>query len=354
MGLFRNASVVAQVALLTSATIVFTVSAMLAGGSYVHVALTGGLGVLAVAACLGFSRARYREIARLAVEVDEVLHTGRSLEFSSCREGDVAVLRNEIAKMTARLSRTKEQLEHEKSALADAMADISHQIRTPITALCCSLPAIEKADDPAERKRLIRRFEGLLDRIAWLVSALLRMAKIDAGALSVDRRLVDVEAVTSRVVRSLGAAFDVRDVSLDVEVAKGARFLGDERWCAEALENIVKNCMEHTPSGGNVRIDACEDALSTRIVVRDSGLGIHPDDLPYVFDRFYRGSHSSVMREEATEGEAGLARGYHAEGFGIGLALAQALVNAQGGTVRAGNEEGRGARFEIAFPKMVI
>lgn len=325
-------------------------------------------GVVAVLLFAVFSQARYAEIARLSEEIDAVLHEGRHVDFSSCREGDVEVLRSELSKVVARLVRTTELLAREKRALADAMADISHQIRTPLTAISLMLPAIERADAPAERKRLARELEMLTERVSWLVTSLLKMAKVDAGALTVDQRRVRVEDAVTFAVRPLEAALDLHGVRLEVACDDDASFTGDARWSAEAIENIVKNCMEHTPAGGVIRVRASEDALATRIVIEDSGSGIAPEDLPHVFDRFFRGREARNLLEngEAARtqpedaraaflqpGDAG-AHPAQLEGFGIGLSLAQALIGVQGGTVRAQNAAGGGACFEIAFPKLVV
>lgn len=129
---------------------------------------------------LAVSLRRRSEIRRLTDEIDEVLNLGRRLSFSNCREGDIAVLANELEKMVARLSRLTSQIENEKTALADSLADISHQIRTPLTAAELMLPAIERATDEEQRKRLARDLEHLLDRVSWLVATLLKMAKVDA------------------------------------------------------------------------------------------------------------------------------------------------------------------------------
>lgn len=301
------------------------------------VAVAGGMHV-------AFSIRRYHEIARLAAEVDEVLHSGRRVSFSDCKEGDVSVLRNELSKMTAQLMRMADQLEHEKLALADAMADISHQIRTPLTAMALMLPALERDDSASVRKRTVRDLETLLDRVSWLVTSLLKMAKVDAGALSIDMRTVRAADVVGRAVHPLEMICDLHDVRLCLECPDEVSFCGDARWTAEALENIVKNCVEHTPAGGTITVSASEDALAARIIVEDTGCGIAPEDLPHVFERFYRGAS-----EPAGDGADGAP-----EGFGIGLALAQSLICAQGGTLRARNALGGGARFEIAFPKLIV
>lgn len=300
------------------------------------------LSLLAIAFFVVISLRRQREIRLLAAEIDEVLNLGRRLSFSNCREGDVAVLANELEKMVTRLARLTAQLEAEKGALADALADISHQIRTPLTAAELMLPAIERADDEEQRKRLARDLENLLERVSWLVTTLLKMAKVDAGALRMESRPVRVGDAVARACEPLALSLDLRGIAIVTEIADDATFTGDETWCAEAIENIVKNSMEHCEPGGTITIRAEQDALACRIFVSDDGPGISSEDLPHLFERFYRGTG-------AKEGE----------GFGVGLALARSLIAGQGGSLRAANLHGEdgtpaGAVFEIAFPKIRV
>ena len=263
-------------------------------------------GAVLLAVFLAVSLYRHRQIRRLAEEIDEVLHSGRTVDFSNCREGDVAVLANELSKMVSRLARTRDQLARERNALADSLADVSHQIRTPLTAITLMLPVVERADDARERKRAVRELESMIERVSWLVTTLLKIAKVDAGAMHVERREVRAAEVARRAVGPLATAMDLRDVNLVLQ------------------------------------LDVREDALATTIAVSDTGPGIAPEDLPHIFERFYRGG----AVEEANVAQPA--------GFGIGLSLAQALVSAQGGTLRASNNPVGGARFEIAFPKLVV
>ena len=320
MGLTRNRAFACQLALLAGALAVFAAAAAAVEGPRAGLWVLAA-GALACALFATFSLRRYRQIARLASEVDEVLHGGRRIAFSDYREGDLAVLRNELAKMVAALRTATERLDAEKNALADALADVSHQIRTPLTAMGLLIGTAERTSDEAERIRALHELETLVSRVGWLVTALLKLAKADAGAIRVQARPVDA----ARLVR----------VACETQVDEGASFNGDAAWSAEALGNILKNCMEHTPAGGCVRVQASEDAVAFRLSVADTGPGIAAEDLPRLFERFYRGAGS--------------------EGFGIGLALAQALVTAQGGTLRAGNDrETGGARFDLTFPKVVV
>ncbi len=292
-------------------------------------------GAVALAFFVGASLHRRRQIMRLAQQIDQILHDGRRVDLANCREGDVAVLSNELAKMVARLDRANALLEEERNALSDALADVSHQIRTPLTAAALMLPKIERTQDAQERREAVRQLEGMLDRVSWLVTSLLKIAKVDAGAIRVERKPVDVLELAQRAVEPLLVSFDLHDIRFACQVQEGASFVGDALWSTEALENILKNCAEHTPDGGMVTLAATEDALATRITVTDTGPGFAPEDLPRLFDRFYRGQNVT-------------------QGFGIGLALARALVSVQGGTLMAANAPEGGAQFVLAFPKLVV
>lgn len=303
-------------------------------------------GAAAIAFFAIVSWRRHRQIRRLTAQIDEVLHNGRAVQFEKCREGDVAVLTNEAEKMVSRLSRTSAQLQEERGRLADSLADISHQIRTPLTAAELMLASIERAEDPRERKRLLRQLEGQLERISWLVTTLLKIAKVDAGAIRVQKNSVAVADCVRRGASPLEMALDLRDVRLDAAIDPAARFTGDEPWTAEAIENILKNCMEKTPAGGTITITAHETPLATTIRITDTGPGIAPEDLPHLFDRFYRGGDAKAAGDNLALAAP--------EGFGIGLSLAQALISAQGGTVQAANAQNGGAEFTISFPKLVV
>ena len=299
--------------------------------------------VLCALCCLtlfvGFSLWRHKEVRDLAAQIDEVLHQGRTIDLTNYREGDIAVLANELGKMVARLSLLSESLSKERNALADALADISHQTRTPLTVISLRLPAIEAADDPTERKRLVRELESMIERVSWLQTTLLKIAKADAQAIHVEKRPVRAQEAVERAIAPLETAFDLRGIDLVRKMDKTASFQGDLLWSAEAIQNIVKNCMEHTPAGGSVTITASENALATIITITDTGAGFDSADLPHLFERFYRGTNVNTP---------------NAEGFGVGLSLAQSLISIQGGTLRAENAAGGGASFQITFPKVIV
>ncbi|MDO4436612.1 MAG: HAMP domain-containing sensor histidine kinase [Coriobacteriaceae bacterium] len=298
------------------------------------------------------TRMRYRALATMAAKLDRVLAGERAVSFHAMNEGELAILASELDKVIARLHLAVDELQAEKLALSDALADISHQIKTPLTSIAITTELVRDRlarqgceGDTLARIELIQRLQG---RVEDLVSALLKLARIDAGVIKLTRVPVDAGELVRKSFESLAVAFDIADVTFTASVQRGASFEGDPAWSAEALENILKNCMEHTPASGHVRVSATEDALACRIRIEDTGPGIAEADLPHIFERFYRG-----------EGDRRAASEVNPTGVGIGLALAHSLVTAQGGKLTAENvrdEQGHvtGAAFTLTFFKAAI
>ncbi|WP_160214337.1 MULTISPECIES: sensor histidine kinase [Adlercreutzia] len=344
----------------------FAVALCMAAGAFVLAGREAALCCLAVAlAAMVYYHAilwlRHRQVQKLALRIDEVLHGSRDVSFVNCRESDIAMLGNELGKMVARLQRTSSDLECQRQSLSEALADVSHQIRTPLTTMALMLPVLEGEADQRARRRSVRQLEDMLERVSWLVTTLLKIAKADAGAIRITKRDTTPAAIAQRAVQPLLAQLDLHDVSLEMDCDEGTVQL-DELWTAEALENIVKNCMEHTPAGGRIRLAAENDALTCRFVITDTGCGIAEGERERIFDRFYSdGSKqpSSALTDDAADaGSARAARGVRDDGrpsgFGIGLSLAMSLVSMQEGTIRADNTSEGGARFTITFPKLVV
>ena len=336
-----------------------------------------GTGAALTALFTALTSRRYHELARMAERVDEALHGNRDVTLSDMREGELSILASEVDKALTRLTLSAEELASERTTLADSLADISHQLRTPLTSLGLTLALARKEASRASLPALLehlRTSERLLAQMQWLVGALLKLARIDAGTVRLTRELVDVERLSAEAAEPLAIRFDIADVRLERSIQPGASFVGDAAWTREALENVLKNCLEHTPAGGHVRISATEDAIACRITVTDTGPGIAEEDLPHVFERFYRGCAGGARNERpigadapfendgparATRQEPVSARDVNPAGVGIGLSLAQSLVTAQDGRIVAGNEvdaEGNvtGARFDIVFFKAVV
>ena len=285
---------------------------------------------------LRFARRRYRAMAELSLRIDRVLHGYDNALITEHDEGELSILESEVRKMTVRLRESADLLRAEKAGLSRAMEDIFHQIRTPLTALNIEAALLAEEDLPYERRlRLTREVRRQLQRMEWLVEALLKMSRIDAGTVEFRKDAVTIRELVDKAVEPLSIPMELRGQRLEVSVGDET-CTGDPAWSAEALGNVLKNCMEHTPAGGTISVEAEETALYTQITVHDDGPGFIKEDIPRLFERFYKGKNAGP------------------DSVGIGLALARMIVAEQGGTITADNPAEGGARFVIRFYKSVI
>lgn len=309
-----------------------------------------------------FTVNRYRKLKQLSLELDSMLHNDAPINFQRYREGELSILESELSKMTLRLGEQATALANDKQFLADSMADISHQIRSPLTSsnLILSL-LMEQELSPERRSQLLRELMQLLSRIDWLVESLLKMSKMDAGTVTFKCRPVAVPELLRQAAEPLLIPMELREQTLEIIPGKRRRlaaespaakppeqrreapgihtntdipqFQGDFTWSTEAILNILKNCMEHTPIGGQIQVSFSQNAIFTEIVIEDNGPGFAKEDLPHLFERFYKGRNASE------------------NSVGIGLALARMIVTQQNGTLKAENRPEGGAKFVIKFYK---
>lgn len=286
---------------------------------------------------LGFSLRRYRQMSRLADELDRLLHGQGSFDLDRYSEGELSILQSELSKLLVTLRRQSDSLKADKIWLADSLADISHQLKTPLTSLNLAAAMLSEPELAPERRReLSRDVSRQLTRLEWLVSALLKLSRLDAGTAALNPVPTPVRPLLDTALDPIRIPLEVLQIALRIDCPEGVTAILDPDWAAEALGNILKNCMEHTPPGGTVTVAARENAVLTEIVISDTGPGIDPEDLPHIFERFYRG-------KSADPGSAG-----------IGLALASTIIRASGGTVKAENGPNGGARFEIKLYKSTV
>lgn len=279
-----------------------------------------------------FTRARYQRVALLSERIDQVLHDAE-LCFDEMEEGELAILQNEIEKMVLRIRTQNEALQREKTHLADSLADVAHQLRTPLTSANILLTLLADEADERRRKALLRDVEQSFLQMEWLLSSLLKLSRLDAGIVLFQRERVQVETLFTAALRPLLIPLELRNITIKTAVPEGAALFGDFQWLCEALGNILKNCMGQAGENGSISL-SCEDTLLyTELTIRDSGPGFSQEDLPHLFERFYRGKSADP------------------DGYGIGLSLCRTIITRQGGTIRAKNHPQGGAVFAIRFPK---
>lgn len=330
MELWRNPEWKKEGAALAAVGVILSVSGLL-------VSVETGLYALLVSVMLNLAYfiltwKRYKDIRKMSLEIDRILHGEEQLELGSYREGDLSILRDEVYKMTVRLREQAERLKSEKVYLADALADISHQIRTPLTSLNLMVSRLQQPDmDDRKRRQLLMEMKRLLGQVEWLVESLLKMSKLDADSVPFSKEYIPMGEFLQKAAQTLEIPMELKNQELKLEVEKNCGFTGDYAWTMEAVTNVWKNCMEYTPEGGKLYVTAKENPLFTELVIQDSGPGISEEDMPHLFERFYRGKQAGK------------------NSFGIGLALSRAILSKENGVIKAENVKEGGSRFVIRF-----
>lgn len=305
------------------------------------ICLVGGIIIIGIT--YYYEHKRYQRINELSMYLHQICAGNHSLDIRDNEEGELSILKNEIYKVTCRLSEQSELLRKDKHYLADSLSNISHQLKTPLTSMLMMMDLL-KRQDLEEEKRLefIRSVSRQLERIEWLVTSLLKLSKIDAGTVLFKKEKVDVSLLINEAIESLSIKAEIKEQNIIInndevwQEAEDVSFIGDKNWSLEAIINILKNCIEHTPVGGKINIDFSKNALYTEIIIKDNGEGVDQEDLPHIFERFYRGKNAS------------------SDSVGIGLAMARSIVLEQNGDITVKSEKGIGTKFRIRFYKGII
>lgn len=238
-----------------------------------------------------FTIKRYQDISYLSGQLDRILHGEERTNFAPDKEGELALLSSEIYKMTVRLQEQSELLQKEKNYLSSSIEDISHQIRTPLTSIRMIVPRLRREELSKEQKNeYVQEIIGLLSRIEWLVTALLKMARLESGTVVFEKYSIGIKDLITKAFAPLEILAEIKELSLEMVIPPDISFHGDFNWSVEAIVNILKNCIEHTPCKGGLKIEAAENPIYTEIIITDTGPGIPSKDLPHLFDRFYKGN----------------------------------------------------------------
>ncbi|MGA9288510.1 MAG: HAMP domain-containing sensor histidine kinase [Anaerobacillus sp.] len=284
-----------------------------------------------------FTRWRYREIERLSGYLRQISSGNYTLDVRDNHEGELSILKNDIYKVTMMLSEHRTLLQEDKVKLTNAISDISHQLKTPLTSMLVMVDLVSDPHlDESKRVEFTHNIRVQLERIEWLVSSLLKLSKIDAGTAAFKKETIPVHQVIQKAVESILIPIDIKQQNLYITGEDRITFVGDFNWTSEALLNILKNCVEHTDEGGTISLSYSENPLYTEIMIADNGKGIPKEDLPYIFKRFYRGKNA---------GE---------DSVGIGLAMAYSIVTSQSGDIEVTSDKGSGTVFKVKFYKQVV
>lgn len=250
------------------------------------------------------------------------------------REGELYRLFHSVNALTTVLSAHADNEQREKRFLKNTIADISHQLKTPLAALNIYNGLLQdEAVSPSEVKEFADLSEQELDRIETLVQNLLKITRLDAGSVVLEKKNENVDEMVQDIARQYNYRAEQEQKKLVLSGSEAVTLWCDRDWMQEAVDNLVKNALDHTKSGDTIQVEWNALPSMVQIKVRDNGSGIHPEDLYHIFKRFYRSRFSQDT-----------------QGIGLGLPLAKAVVEAHHGTIEVDSELGKGTTFTLNFP----
>lgn len=299
-------------------------------------AVTAALGIGMTVTFYIYTNKRFQEIEKLNDYLTQVCAGNFDLAIDSNEEGELSLLKNNIYKVILMLRSTHDEVLKSKENLADSLADISHQMKTPLTSMTVMSDLLKEETDESNRKTFIKNIDAQLDKMNWLIITLLKLSKIDAGTVTFKKETYSLSGAVKKATEPFAITADLQNIAICCDVDPKLRVTGDVKWDVEAFTNIIKNCLEHTPPGGTLTVQAKETLVYTELTIEDTGSGISKEELPHIFERFYRGKNSSE------------------NSVGIGLALAQTILNREKAMLDVESELGKGTKFSIRFYKTVV
>lgn len=257
------------------------------------------------------------------------------------RAGSVEMVELAVAfnAMADRVQESVEIIRHDRDRSRDFLADVSHELRTPLAALRTFNELLKEraGSDPEARAEFLESSGQQIERLDWLAQNLLELSKLDSGLVLLDLRPDDLRTSVESAVEQHAAAATKRHITLAAHLpASPVRIRHDPPRLGQVVGNLIGNAIKFTPPGGSVTVDLAATAEGARIEVTDTGIGIDPDELPHIFERFYRGSRSNEAR---------------GSGSGLGLAIVRSIVEMHGGRVAVESRVGLGSTFTVTLPR---
>lgn len=260
-----------------------------------------------------------------------------TLKIEENSEDELSKLRNELYKTTVLLREAAENSKKENINLSNSLADISHQLKTPLTSIRIMIDNIYDNPDMDEETKMdfIKSINNQIEWISSLVVSLLKLAKFDAGTIVMNDENVNIIELINNVKDNLSIILELKEIDIILEYDQNKPIIVsiDYTWQLEALTNIIKNAIEHSKNNSKIHIKIEDSSVFTKIIIEDEGEGISKKDLPHIFQRFYKSEKSSE------------------NSIGIGLSLAKTIIEKDNGYINVKSEEGKGTTFYIKYMK---
>ena len=282
-----------------------------------------------------FNARKDKEIKGITGYIEEINRKNYTLHIDEISEDELSILKNEIYKTTVMLKESADNSLNDKKNLKKSLEDISHQLKTPLTSILVILDnLIDEPDmDEAVRQDFIRDIKRETININFLVQAILKLSKFDADTIKFIKEERLIKDIVDKASKNVSTLCDLKNINLNIEGDDEAKINCDFRWQTEAVTNILKNCIEHSYNDGALDISYSTNQVYSIITIKDYGSGISEEDLPHIFERFYKGENSSK------------------DSIGIGLALAKTIIEEDNGSIDVKSDK-NGTEFIIKYFKI--
>ncbi len=288
-----------------------------------------------VTAFLIFNKNKDDEINEITKYIEEINRKNYKLNIDEMSEDELSILKSEIYKTTIMLKEAAENSNKEKLQLKEALSDISHQLKTPLTSILIILDNL--IDDPNMendvREDFIRDIKIEMTNISFFVQSILKLSKLDTNTVDFIVEKVYIKDIIDEVTKKLSILCDLRNIKIVTLIKEDVQINCDFKWQVEAFLNIVKNCIEHSKNDKNIFIEVDENNAYSQVTIEDNGGGIDDEDLPHIFEKFYKGKNSDN------------------ESSGIGLSLSKSIIEKSHGYIDVESKVGKGTKFIIKYFK---
>lgn len=282
-----------------------------------------------------YDKNKSKKIKEITKMISKINNRQFDIDINDFNEGELSILKNEISKTTIMLRQVADNSVKDKLNLKDSLGDISHQLKTPLTSITIMIDNILDNPDMNEktRKKFLVNIKREILNINFLVMSLLKLSKFDANVVKFNKESVYLKDIIIESIKNVSMIKELKNITIKVSGDDNIKLLCDFKWQVESITNILKNSIEHTSEYGTVEVNYSENKLYTRILIKDNGKGIDSDDLPHIFDRFYKGKNGSD------------------DSFGIGLSLSKTIIEKEGGSITVKSTPNIGTIFTIKYLK---
>lgn len=279
-----------------------------------------------------YDRRKDKELAQITKYIEEINRKNYSLKIDEISEDELSILKNEIYKTTIMLKENADNSFKDKINLKKSLEDISHQLKTPLTSILVILDNLIDDEDMDKeiRQDFIRDIKREVSSINFLVQSILKLSKFDSNTIKFIKENRLLKDIVNESVKNVSMLCDLKNVDIEVNGESKAKVNCDFMWEVEAVTNIIKNCVEHSNNGSKITVNYEQNNVYSSIIIQDFAGGIDKEDLPHVFERFYKGKNASQ------------------DSVGIGLALAKTIIENDNGNINV-ETDNIGTKFIIKY-----